>query len=82
MGDINPLIARVRLKLVLDALTEFNDPDGYLEEFVALRFSDSFEISWESVDKWMRIMYPVTAFIQSRYQPPCDFVPKRYKRLL
>jgi hypothetical protein len=82
MGDINPLIAKVRLKLILDALTEYKDPNGYLKEFVAPRFSDSFELSWDSLDKWLRIVYPVTASIQSRYRPPCDFVPKKYKRFL
>jgi hypothetical protein len=63
------MIGKVQHKPILDALMESDkDPSGYLKGFVTPKFSDSFEMSWKSLDKELRIMYLVTSSI-------CDFIP-------
>lgn len=82
MGDISSSIAELRLRLILDTLAEFRGKNEYIQKHMVYRFEEKLEISFGSLDDWMHIMYPVTGCIRSQFHPPCNFVPKRYNRLL
>jgi hypothetical protein len=82
MGDINPEIGNVRLLVLLYTLDEFGDPDGLLKEFSAVKFKRRFELSQKSLDKWMKIMYPVVGLIRSWFHGPCEIADAEYSHLL
>jgi hypothetical protein len=82
MGDINPRICKMRLSLILDSIAEFSDTNGNLTQFVADNNSTRrWDISESSLDRWMRLMYPVTADIRSRFHCPCVYPAKQYGHL-
>lgn len=80
-GDVSTPIAIIRVNLLLGAIEEFDDRHGYLDEFVAPRAASKWEISGESFDRWMTLMYPVTSSIRSRFHSPCDPMEQRYGHL-
>lgn len=82
IGDINPEIAKMRLKLILDTLSNYQDPFGFLREFIAPPFNDKFEMNYNHLMKWMSIMYPVVGSFGSRFKIPCDVVSESCGHLL
>jgi hypothetical protein len=82
MGDINPQISTMRLSLLLDSIAEFGDPNGNLAVFGAHNSSTRrWDMTERSFDRWMKLMYPVTAEIGSRFHCPCDYPAGRYGHL-
>lgn len=82
VGDINPEVARMRLKLILDTMNTYNDRRGILDEFVVPSFTGKFEMKYEKLKKWMSIMYPVVGNLRSRFHSPCDVVSRSFDHLL
>ena len=82
VGDINPDVARIRLKLILDTLNTYYDRHGVLDEFVVPSFTGKFEMKYEKLKKWMSIMYPVVGCLRSRFHSPCDVVSRSFDHLL
>jgi hypothetical protein len=82
IGDINPRISKMRLSLLLDSIAEFSDPNGNLAQFFAHNNSSRrWDISERSFDRWMKLMYAVTADIGSRFHIPCDYPARKYRHL-
>jgi hypothetical protein len=78
IGDINPQISMLRLSLLLESITESSN----LDQFVAHNDSSRrWDISKSSFDRWMKLMYPVTADIGSRFRVPCTYPAKQYGHL-
>ena len=80
-NDINPIMARSRLSLLTVTLLSFKD-NGILNAFIAPKIDVSFEMTWQSMDRWMRFAYPIVGSIKSRFHPSCDFVSRDYGHLL
>jgi hypothetical protein len=77
MGDISPEICSVRLT-ILNAVAWSYRSFPPLKQFVVKKPSNKVELTAESFDAWMKVMYPVTSLIGSRFHPPCNVLEERY----
>lgn len=81
VGDLLAGLALIRANLLLDAIEKFDDINGKLEEFIAPPTARQWDISAQSFDRWMKLMYPVTSSIRSRFHSPSDLMSQRYGHL-
>lgn len=82
MGDVSLWMAEVRMSLLTNTVYAFPDHGRVLAPFDAPRGIQKWEISDESFDRWMKIMYPVVGSIGSRFHSPCDYPSKLYGHLV
>jgi len=84
MGDINPSIADIRLQALISTVHQCEERDEYvhLQKFKAPKCFDRFEMTYDNMDAWMKIMYPVVASFGSKLSTPCKVMKDNYGHLL
>jgi hypothetical protein len=84
MGDINPSIAEIRLQALISTTHQCEERDEYvhLQKFKAPKSFNRFDMTYESMDAWMKIMYPVVASFGSKLDTPCKVMKDNYGHLL
>lgn len=84
MGDINPSIADIRLQALISTIHQCEEREEYIhiQKFKAPKCFDRFDMTYESMDAWMRLMYPVVASFGSKLSTPCKVMKDNYGHLL
>jgi len=84
MGDINPSIAEIRLQALISTTHQCEERDEYvhIQKFKAPKSFDRFDMTYEGLDAWMKIMYPVVASFGSKLATPCKVMKDNYGHLL
>lgn len=84
MGDIHPEIAIIRLCHLVNIVKKFRnwDTNGYLDKFQAPKPFKRLEMTKESFDDWMKLMYPAVACFGSKFHPPSEVMDYNFGHLL
>jgi hypothetical protein len=82
VGDIHPIIAEIRLKLLLITIENYPMARAVLQQFAVPPSFTIFKYQGPILDRWLQIMYPVVAKIGSHFHSPCTLIFDRYKHLL
>jgi len=82
MGDVDEVICKTRLSILYRTV---NDASARklkeLEQFTGLKPTRRIVVTDASLDSWMRLMYPVTSAIKSRFRTPSKILARRYRHL-
>lgn len=83
MGDILPEIATIRLyTLVSTVRTLLYNGKKYMDKFQMPKPFKRFEMTEESLDEWLNLMYPAVACIGSKFYPPIKVMDYKFGHLL
>jgi hypothetical protein len=82
MGDVNEIICKTRLSILYRAVKDASARKlKELDQFAGPKSARKIVVNDASLDSWMKLMYPVTSAITSRFCSPSKILARRYRHL-